>query len=179
MVTHWIRIGFADEVALASFDQLLPRGRRILVRTGRGVELASVLGAADSPSGDGPSPKGIPIIRPTTPDDETLLERLHRYKVRAVQRCQERLREIGSRTMLLDVDQLIDGGTLILHFLGDVDAIGQDITDEVVRQYEAQVGSIQLSELMTTGCGEGCGTEAAPGCSGSCAGCAIAGACAS
>ncbi|MEM1224995.1 MAG: hypothetical protein AAGJ40_04830 [Planctomycetota bacterium] len=176
MVTHWIRLGFAHDVMLARFSRPLRRDRRVFVRTTRGVEVATVL-ASDVLADSEATP--LTIIRPTTDNDELLLDRLGRHKVRAVRRCQEFLETVGSSTKLLDVDQLIDGGTLILHFLGDVDQIGQDVADAVVRQYESEVGSIQLSDLMSDGCGDGCGSAGASGCSSRCAGCALAGGCAS
>lgn len=177
MITHLIRLGFAGDVFRAGFEASLPRGRRVLVRTPRGVELADVL--ATLGDADDGIPPALSVVRPTTPADEALLERLTRHKVRAVRRCQEILSQTRSPARLLDVDQLLDGGTLILHFLGDVDALTRESTDEVVRAYESEVQTERLADLMTTGCGEGCGTSAATagGCGdgggGGCAGCAV------
>lgn len=157
-------------------EGILCRRSEVLVQTPRGVELGEVLGkSTHSPE----SESSLRIIRPLTADDRLLVERLQRYKRDAVRRCQDVLAASDSAAMLLDVDQLFDGNTLVLHFIGSVDALGRELTDTIVAKYESQVQSIRLSELMTQGCGPGCGSDAAGGCgtSGGCATCAIAGAC--
>lgn len=172
MITHHVRIGFAGDVFAARSSRAIQRGRRVLVRTPRGVELAEILSTCD----DTP-PTSLEVLRPTTPNDDLLIERLQRHKVRAVRECQSILSESESTAVLLDVDQLFDGGTLVLHFLGEPDALGRELTDAIVRRYEAEVKSIELSDLMQTGCGPGCGTAEASGCGGgcsSCSGCGIA-----
>ncbi len=188
MSDYLVRIGFAGDVFVASAPHRIAtceRGSEVLVQTPRGVELGEILGVlrtANSDSLDSVSERqaGLTIIRSLTADDRLLVERLQRHKVEAVRRCQEVLAGNESTAVLLDVDQLFDGNTLVLHFLGPVDALGRKLTDTIVAEYESQVQSIRLSELMTHGCGPDCGTEAGGGCgtAGGCASCAIAGACA-
>ncbi len=115
----------------------------------------------------------LTIIRRVTRDDQLLIDRLNQHKTKAVRRCQDVLARQSSEAVLLDVDQLFDGNTLVLHFLGPVDALGRELTDEMVKQYESEVQSIRLSELMSEGCGPGCGTPAAEG-----GGCGTGGGCA-
>ncbi|TWT73020.1 hypothetical protein [Allorhodopirellula solitaria] len=180
MAAYLVRIGFAGDVFVAASllaEMRLSRRSEVLVQTPRGVELGEVLGEA-SPPGAGPE-TSLSILRELTADDRLLVERLQRYKRDAVRRCQDVLAQSESAAVLLDVDQLFDGNSLVLHFLGPVDALGRELTDAIVAEYESQVQSIRLSELMTQGCGPGCGSEAGGGCgsSGGCASCAVAGAC--
>ncbi len=180
MTAYLVRIGFAADVFVAALqvpEMIISRGCEVLVQTPRGVELGEVFGEATPSHGGATSSLGI--IRELTADDRLLVERLQRYKRDAVRRCQDVLAASESAAMLLDVDQLFDGNTLVLHFLGPVDAIGRELTDAIVAEYESQVQSIRLSELMTQGCGPGCGSDAGGGCgtSGGCATCAVAGAC--
>lgn len=180
MAIYLVRIGFAADVFLAMpviAEMKISRGSDVLVQTPRGVELGEVLGES-TPLADASDPS-LRIIRELTPDDRLLVERLQRYKRDAVRRCQDILAASESAAVLLDVDQLFDGNSLVLHFLGPVDAMGRELTDTIVAEYESQVQSIRLSELMTHGCGPGCGSESAGGCgtSGGCASCAMAGAC--
>tara|TARA_A100001391_G_scaffold205055_2_gene203248 strand:+ start:570 stop:1166 length:597 start_codon:yes stop_codon:yes gene_type:complete len=195
VTAYLVRIGFAGDVFLA--NPLLPemklgRGSEVLVQTPRGVELGEVLGeskfaAARATIGDVTchheahvhNSSSLTIIRGLTADDRLLVERLQRYKCDAVRRCQDVLAASDSAAMLLDVDQLFDGNTLVLHFIGPVDALGRELTNTIVAEYESQVQSIRLSELMTEGCGPGCGTDAGGGCGTAtgCATCAVAGAC--
>lgn len=187
MAVYLVRIGFAADVFLAMpviAEMKISRGSDVLVQTPRGVELGEVLGKSTPLAGTSAplasaSAPTLRIIRELTPDDRLLVERLQRYKRDAVRRCQDILAASESTAVLLDVDQLFDGNSLVLHFLGPVDAMGRELTDTIVAEYESQVQSIRLSELMTHGCGPGCGSESAGGCgsSGGCASCALVGAC--
>lgn len=182
MSQYLVRIGFAGDcfrgAAPEASDRQKPllRGSEVLVQTPRGVELGEVLGESKV---DNESPPGLQIIRRLTADDRLLVERLERYRRDAVRRCQKVLAASESSAVLLDVDQLFDGNTLVLHFLGPVDALGHELTQQIVAQYESEVQSIRLAELMMHGCGPDCGTEASGGCgsAGGCASCAVAGAC--
>lgn len=184
---YLVQIGFAGGCYLATPPELigkspsqsepireLPRHCRVLVRTPRGVELGTVLNRLIAPSVEQDPP--LEILRRVTRDDELLIARLQKYKMEAVRKCQDVLAASDSLAVLLDVDQLFDGNALVLHFLGPVDALGRELTDQIVRQYEQEVQSIRLSELMNQGCGPGCGTDAASGCGtqGGCATCSVA-----
>ena len=56
--------------------------------------------------------------------------------------------ESGSSSILLDVDQLFDGGTLVMHFLGPVDEIAESVTKKVVDRYESIVRTRHFSKLL-------------------------------
>lgn len=175
MTRYFVRIGSLAEVHAASGLTRFTRGRRVIVRTGRGVELGQVVGPC-GPRNEGELPD-VRIIRPTTDEDELLIRRLDRHKREAVEACRDELSKSGSTALLLDVDQLFDGGTLVMHFLGPVDQLAESITKEVAERYESIVRSRHFSKLLSDGCGPGCGTKESGGCSGGCAGCAVAAAC--
>lgn len=168
MTRYFVRIGSLGEVVVASAMMRIDRGRRIVLRSPRGIEIAEVLApCTQTPAAE----SNYRILRPTTDSDERLATRLARHKREAMEACQTRLRESGSEAVLLDVDQFLDGATLKLHFLGDVDSAAQSIADDVASRYESIVQSDQLAELLSEGCGPDCGTESKGGC-GSCSGCA-------
>lgn len=145
------------------------RGQRVILRTARGLELGEVIREchASPQKSKAARPR---IVRPTTDQDELLISRLERHKRRAVEACRTALERSGSTAILLDVDQLFDGGTLVMHFLGPVDAIAQSITREVAEEYESIVRSRHFAKLLIDGCGPDCGNKD-HGCA-SCAGCA-------
>lgn len=175
MHTYFVRIGALAEVHAASSEGPLARGRRVITRTPRGIELGEVL----QPRRNG-SPRVSPsvqILRPTSPEDELLIRRLDRNKHRAIEQCRVRLAEAGSTATLLDVDQLFDGGTLVMHFLGPVDEVAESVTKEIADQYESVVQTRHFSKLLRDGCGPDCGTDQGGGCGTGCAGCASAAAC--
>lgn len=184
MIRYYIRIGSLGDIRVASAMAPLERGDRVVVRSPRGLELAMVVSEsrqhqdtadsfADEQSGGAataaPSRLNYRIMRPTNASDELLIQRLERHKREAIEACRNRLTEAGCLNTLLDVDQMLDGGTLVMHFLGDVDALAKKIADQVASEYESIVRTDQLAELLSEGCGPTCGTG--DGCSGSCSGC--------
>lgn len=180
MHSVFVRIGSMAEVHLARSPVQVQRGRRVLVRTDRGIELAEVAGPYLG------KPASVPpemdrrttcIIRPTTSEDELLIGRLERHKREAIEACRRELAQSGSRAILLDVDQLLDGGTLLMHFMGSIDSIAESITSRIIDQYESIVRTRHFAKLLRDGCGPGCGTENEAGCGASCGGCSIASAC--
>lgn len=175
MPCYFVRLGAMAEIHTLETPLSLQRGWRVLVRSRRGVELAEVAATRVSrvPMGE----SSLRFLRVTTPEDELLLERLERHKCRAVEACREALTRLGSTTVLLDVDQIFDGGTLLMHFLGEVDPIAQTATREIVERYEAVIRSRDFAKLLTDGCGPDCGSGQLSGCGSGCAGCAIAGRC--
>jgi hypothetical protein len=81
--------------------------------------------------------------------------------------------------VLMDVEHLFDGQTLLFYFLGEITPELEALTDELAELYELHVQFRRFAEAVTTGCGPGCGTEAATGggCTSCGTGCAVAGAC--
>jgi len=116
---YLIRYGLARSVArfeaepeLGPFD----RGRALVVRTHRGVELGEVL--AEAPAAFAASARSAPILREATPDD---LERARRAEVDRPAHfaaCRE-VFEGGTWPLeLIDAEPLLDEGRTVLHYLG-------------------------------------------------------------
>lgn len=177
MQRYYVRVGSLAEIHVGDAESSLRPGRRVLVRTVRGVELGWVVSPLRVPSTRKATGKervsSCRILRPTTPQDELLLKRLQRRKRQAVEACRTALRAAGSSATLLDVDQIFDGGTLVMHFLGPTDGLVQEVTRGIVEEYESVVRSRHFAKLLHDGCGPGCGTSESAGCtSGACHQCA-------
>lgn len=176
MYRYFVRLGSLAEVHTARWPAAsLPRDCRVIVRTARGLELGEVVGR----SGQEANPEAVElrILRPTSDEDELLIRRLERHKREAIEACRSALTEAGSRATLLDVDQLLDGGTLIMHFLGPPDEIAESVTRQIADRYESIVRTRHFAKLLRDGCGPECGTDKAGGCGNDCAGCSTAAAC--
>lgn len=174
---HLVRIGALSQVGrFGSVDATrFPRGSRVIVRTARGLEIGEVL---SPPAMESEAQADGSILRGMTVEDELLAARLNSKRQAAYEACRRRLAESGMNAALVDVEHLFDGQTLVFYFLGPQPAELQGLTADLAAAYdaEAQIGS--FADVLTTGCGPGCGTDEAPGC-GSCGtGCAIAGLCA-
>ncbi|MDB4807655.1 hypothetical protein OAH22_02240 [bacterium] len=158
------------------------------MRTGRGTELAEIIRCLSDPATKNnfsyqetasqltSREPTASVLRPTTNEDELLLRRLERHKREAVEACQTALAKSESQSVLLDVDQLFDGGTLVLHFLGSVDSLAESITREITERYESIVRTRHFSKLLTDGCGPNCGEQDGE-CGSGCGGCSVAKAC--
>lgn len=183
MPQFYIRLGALGEIHLAESTHHPKRGSRVIVRTPRGVELAEIVGAGPvKRSPESETRRDVVashrVLRETTEQDELLMRRLERHKRTAIENCRRELSLAESSATLLDVDQLFDGGTLIMHFLGPVDEVAESITERIVGEYESVVRSRHLAKLLHDGCGPECGQTEGGGCgTGGCASCAVAAGC--
>ena len=176
---HLVRVGALGRVGrFTSVDAMVyPRSGRVVVRTGRGLELGEVL----TPPGvepNGAASDGS-ILRGMTIEDQLLEARLEQNRQAALQACAARLAEADLPVTLLDAEQLFDGRTLVFYFLGEVTPDVERLTDELASAYEAQVQIGKFAETLLAGCGPGCGTAEATGagCQSCAVGCAVSGAC--
>ena len=153
-----------------------PRGASVIVRSSRGLEIGEVLGPCD----DIPLAQANgTLLRGMTIEDELLNVRLSKNREAAYQACAERIFQRQLPAVLMDVEHLFDGRTLIFHFLGEMTPELDAITDELTELYDANVSFRQFAETLEHGCGPGCGSDASQGggCGDCGADCAIAGAC--
>jgi hypothetical protein len=177
---HLVRVGALGSVGrFTAVDAVVyPRHAPVVVRTGRGLELGEVLAAPgdvrDEGFGDGS------ILRGVTTQDRLLQARLEKNRLAAYAACAARLAELGSPAVLMDVEHLFDGRTLLFYFLGEITPEVEAITDELAELYEAHAQFRSFTEAVTVGCGPDCGTEAAEGhgCTSCASGCAVADHCA-
>lgn len=176
MQTYFVRIGSLAEVHRARGPEGIERNRRVIVRMPAGLQLGQILGGCDDSMEH--HAESCKILRQATNEDELLIRRLDRHKRQAIEKCRRAIADSGSESILLDVDQMLDGGTLVMHFLGPVDPTAEAITRKIADEYESVVQSRHFAKLLRDGCGPDCGSGA--GCStGGCAGCSAAVACGS
>jgi hypothetical protein len=164
---HLVRIGILGRVGRLTAVEAVsyPRGTRVICRTGRGLEVGQVLSHVDFDpetwQGDGS------ILRKVT--------------VEAMDACQRLLDESNCGAVLMDAEQLFDGGTLYFYFLGELSPDVELHVDQLAETYDANVAFRQFAETVAAGCGPGCGTDEAPGfcgtSDGGCATCGVSGAC--
>jgi hypothetical protein len=174
---HLVRVGALAHVGrFTSVDAVrYPRHARVVLRTGRGLELGEVLA---EPEGADSGPADGSILRGMTVEDQLLAARLEKHRQAAYAACAARLQQMDSRAVLMDVEHLFDGRTLLFYFLGEVTPELESLTNELAELYETQVQFRRFAEAVNDGCGPGCGTDAAAGCKTCATGCAVAGACA-
>lgn len=172
---YYVRLGVFSEIQIAGADQTLQRGTSVVIRSVRGVELGEVI----SPVAEiqVPPVPSIRILRAVSDQDAMMLARLQRHKRKAIEKCRKGLEMRNSSATLLDIDHLFDGSSIVLHFIGHVDAATEAFVRELASDYESIVRTGPLAKLLSEGCGEGCGTSASQGCGGSCIGCSVASAC--
>ena len=174
---HLVRVGALGHVGrFTAVDAVrYPRASRVVVRTGRGLELGEVL-APPADSTDEAAADGS-ILRGVTVEDQLLEVRLERNRQAAYEACAARLAQRRLPAVLMDVEHLFDGRSLVFYFLGEMTSELESLTSELAELYETHVQFRRFSDAVTEGCGPGCGTDAAAGCKTCVSGCAVAGAC--
>jgi cell fate regulator YaaT (PSP1 superfamily) len=174
---HLVRVGALATVGrFTSVDATVyPRHARVIVRTGRGLELGEILAQPDDEID--PVPGDGSILRRVTIEDQLLIARLERNRDSAFEACTSRLAELSIPIALMEVEQLFDGRTLAFYFLGEITPEVEAVTEELAELYEAQVQVRKFADTLTEGCGPGCGTEEAGGCKTCTTGCAVAALC--
>lgn len=177
---HLVRFGALGTVGrFTAVDATrYPRKTRVILRTGRGLEVGEVL---DAPRDEITSARADgSILRGMTVEDQLLAARLEKNRDEAVDTCARLLTERRLPAVLMDAEHLFDGRSLVFYFLGEVTPELEQLTDELTDAYDAQVQFRKFAETVESGCGPGCGTEAATGqgCSSCATGCAIASVCA-
>ncbi len=166
------------------------RHQQVVLRTDRGLELGEVLTSPDAAGpGDSFQEGGLSagnadgtILRRVTAADELLRQRIERHRQEAFQRCADRVAELGLPVVLIDVEHLFDGSSLVFYFVGEQLPELEEIVAELTERYEAEVQFRKFTQTVEEGCGPGCGTKetcqtshASSGGCGSCATkCAIA-----
>lgn len=191
---YFCRVGRHGQVGrFASTSSVsLKRNSRVVVRTGRGIEAATILSTASERS-NGSSAESIEngsidnhtskydgkILRTMTAEDSLLSDQLERTAVETFATCQTFLVESGSNECLLEVEPLLDGKTLYFHFIGTPDDELNSYLKQLTEVYRAKVSETRFAQLLEHGCGPGCGTEEKGSCgeSGTCTVCVIANAC--
>lgn len=177
---HLVRVGALGHVGrFTAVDPVsYPRHARVILRTGRGLEVGEILATPDDQPD--PAPGDGSILRGMTIEDDLLQARLERNKQAAFEACAARLSRLEAPATLMDVEHLFDGRTLLFYFLGEVTPEVAALTNELAEVYEAQAQFRKFAEAVTAGCGPDCGTEAATGggCKTCVTGCAVASACA-
>jgi cell fate regulator YaaT (PSP1 superfamily) len=175
---HLVRVGALGRVGrFTSVDAVrYPRDCRVVVRTGRGLELGEVL----APPGEAPDETAADgsILRGLTVEDHLLEARLERHRQAAYDACSARLAERNLPAVLIDVEHLFDGCSLVFYFLGEMTPRLEALTEELAELYETHVQFRRFTDAVTEGCGPGCGTETAAGCKTCATGCAVSSVCA-
>ena len=184
---HTVRVGALGNVGrFMTVDAVrYPRGSRVIVRTARGLEIGTVLTAPEAlfDAANNSTYNAEPVfcdgelLRGMTVEDELLSARLERNREAAYEACSQRVAVLGLDAVLMDVEHLFDGQTLVFYFLGETDATLAAIIDQLAETYDAQAQFRAFADAVATGCGPDCGTDAATGCGSCSTGCAVASAC--
>jgi cell fate regulator YaaT (PSP1 superfamily) len=174
-VLHFVRIGALGRVGrfAAVSGSTYPRGKRVVCRTGRGLEVGEVLNAA---AGSPSAVDGV-LLRQVTPEDDLLLARLEQHRDEAYHACRRLLQERAIPATLMEVEHLFDGQSLYFYFLGEVGPPIEALTQELAETYATRVQFRKFADALTQGCGPDCGTVRAAGCGSGCSECSIASAC--
>jgi cell fate regulator YaaT (PSP1 superfamily) len=177
-----VRTGIFPEVAWfdSALGLRLAIGDEVICRTARGLEVGLILAegwqdAAPEQSHGAVQTSGR-VLRPVNDQDRLLIERLDRFKLQAVESCEQLLAQRGIKANLVEAEQLFDGKHLFFYFLGEPTPETDEVLDELSQQYDRRIGFSRFAARLAEGCGAGCGTTKS-GCaeSGGCSSCGSGG----
>lgn len=184
-VRYLVRTGLFDELTWLrpATGAHVPVPGEVICRTVRGLEVGFVLaeeteeGLAEAAEDLNGSAAGQ-VLRPVNEQDRLILQRLERFKLRAIESCERLLAERQIPATLVDAEHLFDGQHLYFHFWGSASGELDAVLDELAATYDHRVGFSRFAARLAEGCGPGCGTTNS-GCgssnSGGCANCSSGG----
>ncbi|MFL5338777.1 MAG: hypothetical protein ACJ8F7_01305 [Gemmataceae bacterium] len=142
------------------------RGDRVVIRSGRGLELGEVLCEA------GPAPEVISpgeLLRLATADDEALSFQMNRRGNELMDSVQLAVTRDGLPLLPLDAEVLLDGSRAIVHVLRWDTCTLTPLLEELRSAHGIGVAFLDRSKLEEHGCGScgegGCGSCGDGGCS--------------
>ena len=114
-----VRYGVMGHVSRVGSNRSIPcrRGDRVIVHTDRGVEVGEVLEAASSVAGKRPTGE---LLRVMSDEDQREQQRLESAHLSALRTCEELVAERKLPITIVDVEQLFDSQTIIVHYLGEL-----------------------------------------------------------
>jgi hypothetical protein len=152
----------------------LERGDRVVVRSPRGIEAATVLCPARPRHAHFlPNTTLSPLLRRLAPADEAALERSQQRGLELLQSAAELAARLELPLELLDAEVLLDSEHAVLHHLRWADADLRPFVSSLSRQFAVRLTLEDLTRPQPEehGCGHcgegGCGSCGAGGC-GSC-----------
>jgi len=137
---------------------------QVVVRTSRGVEAGEIMSVGEATQGADEGPPLGELLRKLTREDKLQQQALLEGEARAFNACRQLLSERQIAAELIDTEQLLDGETIFFYFLGEPPAEMPDLVQELAKHYDARIEFRQFEAGLEAGCGPGCGTEEAPGC---------------
>jgi cell fate regulator YaaT (PSP1 superfamily) len=140
----------------------LQRGESVVIRTHRGVELATVLQRLE-PSPEPDAVESAPtseVLRQASLDDLQRAEELSARAQTEFSQWEQRIREWGLDLQLIDLERLLDESKLVLYVLN---ARGPECTKLALQAAAAGLGLIEVQPvsaegLVTLPSGGGCGS---------------------
>ncbi len=114
-----VRYGVMGHVSRVGSNCSIPcrRGDRVIVHTDRGVEVGEVLEAPSSVAGKRPTGE---LLRVMSEEDQREQERLESAHLSTLGICEKLVAERKLPITIVDVEQLFDSQTIIVHYLGEL-----------------------------------------------------------
>jgi len=181
--TYLIRYGVMSQVgrftALPECDAPLERGQVVVIQSHRGLELGEVLIPLNSPA---PSVDRPSVLRLAGLEDLARADRARESRPSRFTLCQRVLEEGNWPWELIDVEPLLDGRAMVLHYLGpqhldvaslharfrvacDLDVVlepaGTDLEADASHERAHQGGGQAGCGSCDCGAGGGCGSATA------------------
>jgi hypothetical protein len=139
----------------------LRRGRAVVIRTDRGVELGEVLIPLDEAGAAGITADDRRVIRPAGPEDLDRGRRAEAGRHERFATCRRVLEDEGWPWDLVDVEPLLEDGVTVIQYLGphDLDVAAIRARFRMTCDLDVVLEPVGVDEPVGGGCGSGgCGS---------------------
>jgi nitrite reductase/ring-hydroxylating ferredoxin subunit len=121
--SYLVRYGVMGHVSRVGSNRLIPcrRGDRVIVNTDRGLEVGEVLEAPSGVAGNSSKKKPAgELLRVMSEEDQREQQLLDSTQPSAIRMCEQLVAERKLPITIVDVEQLFDGETIMVHYLGEL-----------------------------------------------------------
>ena len=121
------------------------RGKKVIVRTDRGLEAGEVLCEAEDkiPEGLADVQNGQ-ILREMTADDCNELLRIHESRPRQLEICQKCIDKLGLEMRLIDVEHIFGGERIVVYYLADGRVDFRELVRVLAGEFQTRIEMRQI-----------------------------------
>lgn len=165
---YFVRFGFPAQVQPAISELVLsPRTNVVVEMEDSGLQFATIVSKRKTIT----SNDDMKILRIASMEDRWLHQRIRKKIPSTVEAARKFLGEVGSQTILLDIDLNVLADAIVIHFLGTPDAVTEEAMPDLTSLIQNGLGLEELRLKIEVGCGEGCGSSNSS--CGSCSSCSM------
>lgn len=147
MAKYLVRYGVMRHLAIFSArgGGVLPRGKKVIARTSRGLEVGEVLCEASREKLDEPEVTSEgQILREMTADDENESAHILASAKNEFDLCRQHVEQLGLQMRLVDVEHLFGGERIIVYYLAEGRIDFRELVKRLAAEFQTRIEMRQI-----------------------------------